>query len=206
MSMKRVLFTTLILEILVSARADIYLPVADGSTYNGGGFGPGFVEVSDELGSPIDGDIQFASFNAASYNSIQLELSVLYRPIWQYSIDVYGFDNAAGQLSFADFQTGTYIGTWVLPQNLQFQEVFFDVTAFVKSTTGNYFGFDLRTSGTDGRDIFCSTENNYGIPPELIATVPEPAFPALIGLAVGVIVTSSIYRTVCIRGQLARNR
>ena len=50
----------------------------------------------------------------------------------------------------------------------------FDVTAFVKSAQGPYFGFILVA---DGGDVFCSTSYNYGTPPELFvigAPLPPP--------------------------------
>jgi hypothetical protein len=98
---------------------------------------------------------------------------------------VYGYDNASGALAQSDYDAGTFLGAWTFPTDLlPGQEEFFDVTAFVQSVKGSYFGFDLRADS--GVDVFSSTSQNYGIPPELIATVPEPAAPGLIGLAVGV--------------------
>jgi hypothetical protein len=58
-----------------------------------------------------------------------------------------------------------------LPPGLGYGQVTtFDVTAFVKSAKGPYFGFLLVADG--GGDLFSSTTINYGIPPELYAISP----------------------------------
>lgn len=115
-------------------------------------------------------------------------------PLFDDTVYVYGYDNAAGHLTGTDYNAGTFLGAWVLPSNLNFgQEVFFDVTAFVHSVTGSYFGFELQSSQPD---VFSSTAYNYGTPPELVATVvPEPASSALVGLAMGALaIAASKYR------------
>jgi len=167
---------------------NIYLPVADGTVFDGGGVNTGDYLVTAPPPSEEQGDLQFASFNSALYSSVLLELnSYGVPPLFGNPVLVYGYDNASGTLSQSDFNAGTYLGAWTFPANLlPGQEEFFDVTTFVQSEQGSYFGFDLRS---DGVDNFSSTAINYGIPPELIAIeVPEPSvgvLTAIGGLLIG---------------------
>jgi hypothetical protein len=183
--MKIILLAAVVAVSLTEVRATVLLPVADGSVYyDGAVITSAYVTTS---GSDIHGDLQFGSFNSANYSSIQLELNPYGEPLFGNPVSVYAYDNAAGQLTGSDYSAGTYLGALVLPANLGFgQPVFFDVTAFVHSETGSFFGFELQSPGTD---VFSSTAYNYGTPPELIA-VPEPdsgtffsAAGVLIGLA-----------------------
>ncbi|HEX3989139.1 MAG TPA: hypothetical protein VHZ30_06885 [Verrucomicrobiae bacterium] len=151
----------------------IYLPVADGTVFNEGGANTGDYLVTAP--GTEEGDLQFASFGSTGDTSILLELnSYGVPPLFGNPVLVYGYDNASGTLSQSDFDAGTYLGAWTFPANLlPGQEEFFDVTTFVQSEQGSYFGFDLRS---DGVDLFSSTAINYGFPPELIASeVPEPS-------------------------------
>jgi hypothetical protein len=178
---KKVLLVVFFCVQLECSKADVYLPVEDGTVYpSNGADTDAYISLS---GTHLEGDLQFASFNALSYSSIQLELTMYAWPYTGTSILVYGYDNASGQLSSSDFNAGTYLGTWTIPSNLGSQPVYFDVTSFVQSETGSYFGFDLQSSGFD---TFGSTAYNYGVPPELIATgiIPEPSS-MLIALAIG---------------------
>jgi hypothetical protein len=167
--MKIILLTAFVALSLTAVRAAVLLPVADGSVYyDGAVITSAYVTTS---GSDIHGDLQFASFHSADYGSVQLELNPYGEPLFGNPVSVYGYDNAAGQLAGSDYSAGTYLGALVLPANLGYgQQVLFDVTAFVHSVTGSFFGFELQSPGTD---VFSSTAYNYGTPPELIA-VPEP--------------------------------
>jgi hypothetical protein len=167
--MKIILLTAFVVASLIEVHAAVLLPVADGSVYyDGAVITSAYVTTS---GSDIHGDLQFASFNSANYSSIELELNPYGEPLFGNPVSVYGYDNAAGQLTGSDYSAGTYLGALVLPVNLGYgQPVLFDVTAFVHSVTGSFFGFELQSSSTD---VFSSTAYNYGTPPELIA-VPEP--------------------------------
>jgi hypothetical protein len=181
--MKTIPLIGLLFAQLASARADIFLPIADGSVYDDGAVVTSqYVNLS---GSQVHGDIQFQTFNSAQYSSILLELNPYALPLSGNPVSVYGYDNASGTLSGSDFGAGTYLGAWTLPANLGYgQETFFDVTAFAKSATGSFFGFELQCGGLD---TFSSTGYNYGTPPELIATAtPEPASLSLIGIATGI--------------------
>jgi hypothetical protein len=183
--MKTILSAALFLAQLASASATIFLPVSDGTVFDGGGANTGdYLTIAPSSGE--EGDLQFASFDFAIYGTIMLEInSYGVPPLSGNPVLVYGYDNASGTLSQSDFNAGTYIGAWTFPANLlPGQEEFFDVTTFVQSVQGSYFGFDLRSE--EGVDLFSSTAINYGTPPELITTVPEPLGSSLIVLAAAV--------------------
>jgi len=160
----------------------IFVPVADGSVNSYGVYPSSDVIAGDGL----EGDLQFASFNSTPYTSILLELNPYAEPLFASTLYVFGFDNASGVLSGSDYNAGTYIGTWTIPLSLGYgQETFFDVTSFVKSATGSFFGFELRAPGLD-EDDFSSTGQDIFPPPELIASIPEPPSSSLIGLAASI--------------------
>jgi hypothetical protein len=171
--MKTKVITILTVSVsLITSRAqqDIINDIVDGSV-NAGGLSPGYLYA----GSSVHADVQFANFNSSSLSPIYLELSAYGLPL-SGPVSAYGFDNAPGYLSAGDFNAGTYLGTFSLPDAYG-QPGYFDVTSFVHSVTGTYFGFELRSSG----DILCSTAFNYGLPPELLATqTPEPSSMSLV--------------------------
>jgi hypothetical protein len=168
---------------LASATADIIHTVADGFVGFTGNVQPVYVDVS----STYHGDLQFAAFDSAAYSAIRLQLEVFSTPVWDDTIDVFGYDNAAGRLMGSDFNAGAFLGTWTLPSLGAGQVASYDVTDFVHSVHGAFFGFELRADVDD--DNFSSTEYNHGNPPVLIATeVPEPSSSILIGLALGMVV------------------
>jgi hypothetical protein len=182
---KSILFTSLLLTPACFAQSTI-LPVGDGSVYNDGNVATTYITAyASDAPAGIEGDLQFAIFNATPYTSIDLELNLGSWPLQTTPLYVYGYDNASGNLSGGDYNAGTYLGEWNIPLNLSFnQEIFFDVTAFVQSAQGPYFGFDIR-SDSDGADLFTTTAYNNGIPPALVATVPEPETWALVALGIG---------------------
>jgi hypothetical protein len=145
-------------------------PTDDGSVYYDGiTVDSAYVSISP---GDFEGDIHFASFNASADSSIQLEINPYGEPLGGGQVSVYGFGNASARLSGSDYNAGTLLGTWNV-SGLGFgQETFFDVTSFVKSVQGQYFGFELQSGGVD---VFSSTSQNYGTPPELVVTVPEPS-------------------------------
>jgi hypothetical protein len=113
--------------------------------------------------------LEFAAFNSGSYSSILLELNPYGLPLFGTNVSVYGFDGGTGTLMSTNFNSGTLIGIWTLPPGLNYGQIAtFDVTAFVKSVKGPYFGFILVSAG----DLFSSTSINYGTPPELFAIGP----------------------------------
>ena len=159
--------------VCVSAQSIIY-PTDDGTVYYDGAT----TENQYVLASPGDteGDIHFASFNASADSSIELEINPYGEPLFGSQVYVYGFGNATALLNGSDYNAGTYLGTWNVAGLGFGQETFFDVTPFVKSVQGSYFGFELQSDGTD---VFSSTAYNLGNPPELIVTAPEPSTLAL---------------------------
>ncbi len=129
-----------------------------------------FTNSSLSTAANIHGGLEFAAFNASPYTSILLELNPYGLPLFGTNVSVYGFDGGTGTFVGSNFDSGTLIGVWTLPPGLGYgQATTFDVTAFVKSTKGPYFGFILVA---DNGDDFCSTSVNYGTPPELYAISP----------------------------------
>jgi plastocyanin len=140
------------------------VPAACGNIYSSGNVTGGYLSA----GSNPRGALEFAGFNAGYYSSILLELNPYGLPLFGPTISVYGFDGANGTLYGSNYNSGTLVGLWTLPPGLGYGQVAtFDVTAFVKSTKGPYFGFLLVAGG--GGDLFSSTTINYGTPPELFA-------------------------------------
>jgi len=130
------------------------------------------------------GTMEFAEFNTAQCVSIQLELNPYGLPLGSQTVNVYGFDGGNGTLSISNYDEGALIGVMTLPANLGYgQPATFDVTAFVKSTKGPYFGIWLSTPAGSGDDVFSSLESNYGLPPELYAISPAPPPPPAIAFA-----------------------
>ena len=158
----------------LAATTNIYLPVAAGSIYYNGAIN----NLDLIAGGSIHADLQFASFDSAADSSIVLDLSFYSLPAFGNSVSVYGYDYAAGQLTSSDYNAGTYLGSLVIPGNIIYEtQLFFDVTSFVQSEQGAYFGFELQSSEVDWFNI---ARNVYDPPPELIATsVPEPSICAL---------------------------
>jgi len=156
--------------IVPAACADIY---SSGSVNTGG--------YLDTAGN-IHGGLEFAAFDASQATSILLELNPYGLPLFDLNLYIYGFDGGNGTLMSSNFNSGTLIGVWALPPDLNYGQVAtFDVTAFVKSTKGPYFGFILVANGGD---VFSSTSINYGIPPELYVISP-PLPPQLTATRVG---------------------
>jgi hypothetical protein len=144
-------------HILPAACADIY---SSGSVVTGS-----YLSASGN----IHGGLEFAAFNASQATAILLELNPYGLPLFGTNVNVYGFDGGTGTLMSSNFNSGTLIGVWTLPKGLNYGQVTtFDVTAFVKSTKGPYFGFILVSTG----DLFSSTSINYGTPPELYVIAP----------------------------------
>jgi hypothetical protein len=185
--MNNILFTFLLLTNATFGQST-FLPVGDGSVYNNGNVATTYVAAyASQAPAGFEGDLQFASFDATPYSSIYLELNLGSSPLQTTPLYVYGYDNASGTLSGSDYNAGDYIGQWDVPLDLGFnEEILFDVTDFVQSYQGSFFGFDLRVD--DGADYFTSTAYNNGIPPALIAVVPEPSCFALIGLGTALFV------------------
>jgi len=156
------------------APTNYILPVVSADIYSSGA-----VLTNSYLSTAgnIHGGLEFAVFNATSYSSIMLALNPYGLPLFSLNVDVYGFDGGTGMLFGSNFNSGTLLGTMVFPANIHYGQVqTFDVTRFVQSVKGPYFGFILQGPGGD---IFSSLTYNYGTPPELIA-VPSTLPPALV--------------------------
>lgn len=180
--MRILLGTFLVLVAFTSASAQqvIVHSTDDGEVFSNGTVSDlGYLETS--AGS-LEGDIHFAAFDASADPSIELEINPYGEPLSGSQISVFGFDNATAMLQASDYGAGTLLGTWNVAGLGFGQETFFDVTPFVKSVKGPYFGFELQSNGLD---LFSSTTHNYGTPPELIVTTPEPSslMLALVGLS-----------------------
>lgn len=169
-------------SILVSVNpllATNYLLTADCATiYSSGSV---LRSIGLTLGSSTRGGLEFAEFNTSQYSTILLELNPTGLPVFDSTVDVYGFDGGTGTLAGSNYYSGTLITTLTFPPNPNYGQIATcDVTAFVKSTKGPYFGFILYAVG----DVLSSTTVNYGTPPELYAIGPAP-FPSLTAMRVG---------------------
>ena len=165
-------FNTATNSILVTVGVQVVtnylLPVDCADLYSSGAVDRGgYLDASGN----IQGGLEFAVFNASQDTSILLELNPYALPLFGPNVSVYGFDGGTGTLMSSNYNSGTLIGVWALPAGLGYgQAATFDVTAFVKSAKGPYFGFLLVAGG----DVFSSTYINYGTPPELYAIGPLP--------------------------------
>jgi Bacterial Ig domain len=147
----------------VPAVTNYILPVDCADIYSSGAVDRGGyldADVNDH------GALEFAEFDVSHQTSILLELNPYGLPLFGPVVSVYGFDGGNGTLMSSNYNSGTLIGMWTLPAGLGYGQVAtFDITAFVKSTQGPYFGIVLAAGG----DLFSSTTINYGTPPELYA-------------------------------------
>jgi len=155
-------------------------PVDDGAIY---GLYPSPNSVSHSAyvlaAGYIRGAMLFESFDRASYDNISLALNPYGLPIWDPSIDVFGYSSKSSVISPDDYDKGVFVGTLNIPAMTGFgQDALLDVASFLISVDEPYFGFILRTDS--GTDVFSSLEYNYGHPSGLVVTpssvaVPEPS-------------------------------
>jgi len=112
-------------------------------------------------------------------------------PLWDKTVDIFGFSSNDGILTSSDYNAGTLLGTLTLRDDLTYgEDSFFDVTGFINSVSSSYVGFNLRTTGTD---VFSSLEYNYGHSAQLNVEnvdVPEPSTLAIMLLGLGGIFTT----------------
>lgn len=153
------------------------LPVADGTVYSAS------AAVTNQYiiaANSLQGALEFAAFDTGQYLTIQLALNPYALPLFDPTVDIYGYGNADGAITGADYNAGVFLGTLTLPPGLGYgEDAFFDVTGFVRQVPGAFFGFNLRTDM--GTDVFSSLEYNYGKPSRLVGTpVPEPSTYALL--------------------------
>jgi hypothetical protein len=164
---------SILVDVVPLSVTNYILPVACADIYSSGAVDGGYLDAD----SNIHGGLEFAAFNASQDTAILLELNPYGLPLFGPTVSVYGFDDGTGTLTSSNYNSGTLIGLWTLPTGLTYgQAATFDVTTFVKSTKGPYFGFILVAGG----DVFSSTTINYGLPPELY--VISPPLPPLLGV------------------------
>lgn len=153
-------------------------PTSDGSLYTCDNCSV----VSDDAYVLVSGYIQGAiKFSSAPItwpvSQAFLTLNPYGLPLWDTTVEVYGYGTSNGQLEDADANAGAFLGTLTLPPDLGYgQDAFFDVTSFILNVSAPYIAFNLRSDDTD---VFSSLEYNYGHPAQLVvtlaSTVPEPS-------------------------------
>lgn len=147
------------------AATNSILPVACANIYSSGNVDSGGYLST---GGNIRGGLEFAALDPV-YSSVLLALNPYGLPMGDLNVDIYGFDGGTGTLYGSNWYSGTLIGAVVFPPNVNYGQVeTLDVTRFVLSAHGPYFGFIIQAPGGD---VFSSLNDNYGTPPELIVTL-----------------------------------
>lgn len=160
---------TNIIHVVVAPAVTNYIaPVDCGTIANGGAVLRIFALT---LGTSEEAGLEFAAFNASPYSAILLEISPQGTPVWGNTVQVYGIDGRNGVLSSSDYGSGTYLGSFPVAANTpDGQPLLFDVTSFVKSANGPYFGILFEA----GPDLFGSISDYTSQPPGLFAIGPVP--------------------------------
>jgi len=123
------------------------------------------------MGTGEEAGLEFAAFNASPYSAILLEISPQGTPVWANTVQVYGIDGRNGTLSSSDYGSGTLLGSFPVAANTpDGQPLLFDVTSFVRSANGPYFGILFKA----GPDLFGSTSDYTSQPPGLFVVGPAP--------------------------------
>lgn len=192
MALAGLAFAVLQQPVAALASQTVVKPTSDGSLYTCAGCNT-VVDGAYVLASGyIQGDVKFSMADLHGRQSqVLLTLNPYGEPLWDKTVDIYGYAASVGALAASDANAGTFLGTLVLPDHLGYgQDASFDVTSFVNSVSSPYVAFNLRTTDTD---VFSSLEYNYGHPSELLATamampaaaaVPEPANASLMLAAI----------------------
>lgn len=159
-------------------------PTTDGTIWNCAGcligFDGGYVVVAEA-------DQGFLKFSSAGVTepvtSAVLSLNPYALPLFDLTLDIYGYGTSIAAMDISDRGAGAFLGTMNLPSTLGYgEEAFFDVTAFIQATTAPFYAFSLRSDNTN---VFSSLEYNLGRPAQLTVTttqVPEPGTLALLGI------------------------
>jgi hypothetical protein len=155
------------------AKSYVINPSDDGSIYHNGGVAThAYLMCSGSIRGvvefPIDAINEPIQTSTLSVNPYGL-------PLWDKTVHVYGYSSNDGDLTSSDYNAGVFLGDWVLPDLGYGEDAYFDVTAFMKTATTPYVGFNLRTEG--GPDVFSSLEYNYGHPSQLSVVTSEPTAP-----------------------------
>ncbi|MFG6430422.1 PEP-CTERM sorting domain-containing protein [Roseateles sp. LYH14W] len=152
-------------------------PVSDGDACAGCAY---FVESSFVyvVGS-LTGQVKFATPLSTNVGRAWLSLNRLGGTADAHAVSVFGVGSDSVQLAIGELRAGSLLGELQIPAGLSAgQEVFLDVTDFVRSTPAAYLSFNLYSTGAV--DLFSSLEINEGLPSQLIlSAVPEPSEAAL---------------------------
>lgn len=167
-----------------AANALLIDPSDDGSIYsNGNVLNSSYLMASGSIQAVVEFSLSGVS---SSVSSAQLSLNPYGLPLWDKTVDIFGYSSNDGILTSSDYNAGTLLGTLTLSDDLVYgEDSFFDVTSFINSVSSSYVGFNLRTTGTD---IFSSLEYNYGHSAQLSienVAVPEPSILAIMLLGLG---------------------
>ena len=155
-----------------SAAVYDYFPVSDGGVSSATSASPGGYLIAD---GSYKGDMHFQAFDVAPGSSVALSLGIYALPMHGKNVQIFAFNTPDAVISGADYNAGIQLGTLVLPDSYANfgQTITFDVTSFVTTATGPYWGFVLVS---DGLDNFNSLQYYVGQPEALIVTtVPEPS-------------------------------
>lgn len=165
-------------------------PVSDGAIYTCVGCNPVADGAYVLVAGYIQGIVKFSTAQIGpNLTQATLSLNPYGLPLFDKTVDVYGYGTSEGSLTAADGFAGTYLGTWQIPENLGYgQDTYFDVTAFLATVNAPYVAFNLRSDS--GTDVFSSLEYNYGHPAQLsLTTVPVPGGVVLFGSALAGLVS-----------------
>lgn len=158
---------------VASASALVINPSDDGSIYQNGGVSTSGYLMACE---PIRAIVEFPT-NQISWPITAAYLSVnpYGLPLWDKTVEVYGYESNDGQLTSPDYDAGKFLGIIYLPEDLGYREdAFFEVTYFMQGVSAPFVGFNLRTDYGEA-DVFSSLEHNSGHGAQLLVSpIPEP--------------------------------
>jgi hypothetical protein len=141
-------------------------PSDDGGIYQSGSILSWYLES----GGGYQGVVEFpTSPIAGGFSQAMLSVNPYALPLWGTTVQVFGYGSNDGKLTSSDYNSGTFLGNWVLPNIGYGQDAFFDVTQFLSGVSDSYVGFNLRSTGVDQ---FSSLEHNYGHPSQLVLSYP----------------------------------
>lgn len=183
-------------------------PVADASLYLCDGCNPNPVEGFLLVAGYVQGVVKFSTASFSGHvDSALLSLNPYALPLFGPSVDVYGIASNTGDISMADADTGTFLGTLILPPNLTFgQDAFFDVSSFLQTVSAPFVSFNLRTPN-GGTDVFSSLEASTGHPSQLTVSfsVAEPSTVLLVSLAMAGLIAATRQHGGLLRRHLWRD-
>jgi hypothetical protein len=150
-----------------------------------------FTNNSDYIlvGGNVEGALMFSTATSASYNQFSLEINPYGEPVQNNALNVYGFSSSSSTFNIGDYDQGTLLGTFTNLSSKTFgQESFLNITPFVQSVGGSYFGILLQAPSGEVEDIYSSTQSNDGQPSGILASdVPEPSTLALLLGSLGLV-------------------